>query len=78
MFFFSLHSLKFVGRKTSFTCADDITDVTVAKAVVFDNSCHSHHDTNSSLTACSSFLFDESEFRSTVVQRWSLVCDRGK
>jgi hypothetical protein len=67
--------LKFVGRKTSFTCADDITDDTMAKAVVFDDSCHSR---NSSLTACSSFLFDESEFRSTVVQRWSLVCDRGK
>lgn len=55
-------SLKFVGMKTNFTCAD------VGSS---NSSCF-----GSNGAACQNFVYDQSQFRSTIIERWDLVCDR--
>lgn len=68
-------SLKFVARRTNFTCSSEGHHPHHLSVVdpYYDNSCSSGH---SNQTPCTSFLFDESQFRATIIQRWSLVCDK--
>jgi len=61
-------SLKFVGMRTGYACTDF-------------NSTLPEFSLNGSCAgvdgrACQEFTFDQSEFRSTIVERWSLVCEK--
>jgi len=56
-------SLKFVGMRTSFTCAD-------LGAQSLNDSCFGPSG------PCQSFEYDQSQFRSTIIERWDLVCEK--
>ncbi|XP_026318853.1 organic cation transporter protein-like isoform X2 [Hyposmocoma kahamanoa] len=53
-------SIIFLAPPVNFTCADHATEA-------FDNQCYAN---------CSSYKYDHSIFKETIVSQWDLVCDR--
>lgn len=53
-------SIIFLAPPMNFTCADHTTEI-------YENQCSAN---------CSSYQFDHSIFKETIVSQWNLVCDR--
>lgn len=53
-------SIIFLAPPMNFTCADSATES-------FDNQCYAN---------CSSYKYDHSIFKETIISQWNLVCDR--
>jgi len=66
-------SLKFVGMKPKFRCAEGDDSSNQWETGSGIRGCTAVFGNNS--RPCQKFIFDQSEVQSSIVQRWSLVCD---
>ena len=65
-------SLKFVGMKTKFVCSEP-----GAEHSPIEGADQCNIISGGTSKPCSTWSYEESDFKGSIVERWNLVCDRG-